>query len=301
MDRFQTMAAFVAVAEENGFAPAARRLGMSAPSVTRAVSALEARLGARLLFRTTRTVGLTEAGRRYLADCRRILAEVADADRQAAGIHDAPSGRVTVTASLLFGRDILMPLLLDLLDRHPALSVTTLFVDRVVHLMNEGIDVAIRIAELPDSGLSAVRVGQVRPVLCASPAYLAARGRPEAPEDLGDHETIEFMHLASGGGWSFRHEGQGRAVRTGSRLLVNSADAAILAAESGRGITRVLSYMIAGQRAGGTLETLLDDYAPPPLPIHVVHKEAGQTSARVRAVVDHLVEHLRSDSVQARL
>ncbi len=296
MDRLHTMSVFVAVAEETGFAPAARRLNMSPPSVTRAVSELEQRLGAKLLHRTTRSVQLTDAGRRYLADCRRILGEIEEIDRHAAGIHATPRGTVTVTASVLFGRMVMAPILLDLLDRYPDISLTTMFVDRVVHLVDEGVDIAIRIADLPDSSLSAVRVGSVRRVLCASPGYLDARGRPDAPTGLAGHETIDFVNMTPGGEWAFEKDGKTHRFRPRSRLRVNSADAAIAAAVRGRGITRVLSYMIGPQLEAGTLELVLDDFGPPAVPVHVVHKEPGQTSARIRAVVDHLAENLRRDT-----
>ena len=169
MDRLQTMTVFVAVAEELGFAAAARRLNMSPPSVSRAVSDLEIRLGARLLHRTTRSVTLTDAGARYLADCKRILAEIREADDHAAGTHTAPRGLVSVTGSVMFGRMMLTPILLDLQKQYPDISIQTLFVDRLVHLAEEGLDVAVRIAELPDSSLTAIRVGSVRRVVCASP------------------------------------------------------------------------------------------------------------------------------------
>jgi DNA-binding transcriptional LysR family regulator len=294
MDRLQTMSVFVAVAEEAGFAAAARRLSLSPPSVTRAVSELERRLGAKLLHRTTRSVQVTDAGQRYLADCRRILTEIEEVDRHAAGIHAPPRGAVTVTASVLFGRMVMAPILLELLDRYPEISLTSLFVDRVVHMVEEGIDVAIRIAVLPDSSLSAVRVGSVRRVLCAAPGYLDARGRPDTPSDLAGHETIDFVNMTPGGDWTFEADGKVQRFRPRTRLRVNSADPAIAAAVGGRGITRVLSYMIAEELAAGSLELVLDRFAPPAVPVHVVHKEPGQTSARVRAVVDHLVERLRA-------
>ncbi len=289
------MAVFAAVADEAGFAAAARRLNMSAPAVTRAVSALEARLGARLLHRTTRTVRLTEAGQRYLSDCRRILAEIEEADANAAGIHGTPSGRVTVTASVLFGRMVLAPHLLGFLARHPDVSTEALFVDRVVNLMEEGLDVAVRIAELPDSSLVAARVGAVRRVLCAAPDYLAARGTPRSPRDLDDHDTIDFANMTPHGEWAFRSAGRAVVVRPRSRLRVNNADVAIGAACAGHGITRLLSYMIAPELARGDLTLVLDDHAPPPVPVHVVHKETGHVSARVRALFDHLVTSLRQD------
>lgn len=297
MDRVQTMSIFVAVAEEAGFAPAARKLGLSPPSITRAVSELEARLGARLLHRTTRSVRLTETGERYLADCRRILTELDEADRHAAGIHAAPQGMVTVSASALFGRLHVAPILLNLLDQHPGISITTLFVDRIVHLIEEGVDVAVRIAELPDSSFSAIRVGAMRRVVCASPEYLAEYGSPERPRDLTDHQTINSSHMALGGEWAFQSGGKSSGVKLHSRLTVNNADTAIAAAVAGRGVTRVLSYMIAPQLKSGALKVLLEDFELPAAPVHVLHKEAGQTSARVRAVVDSLVERLRKDPV----
>ena len=293
MDRLQAMSVFVQVAEEGGFAAAGRRLKLSPPSVTRAVSELEARLGCRLLHRTTRKVDLTEAGERYLADCRRILAEVEEADRHATGLHAAPRGQVSVSASILFGRLVMTPILFDLLDRYAELSLSALFVDRVVHLVDEGIDVAVRIAELPSSSLTAVRVGSVRRVLCASPGYLDGHGRPQTPADLSDHVIVDFINMTPGGEWRLQRDDETRSVRPESRFQLNAADAAIGGAVSGRGITRVLSYMVAAQLEQGTLEIVLPDWEPPPVPVHVLHKEPGRTSARVRAVVDHLVEALR--------
>lgn len=291
------MSVFVTVAEEAGFAAAARRLNVSPPSVTRAVSDLEARLGARLLHRTTRSVTLTDAGERYLEDCRRILAEVDAADRHAAGVHAEPRGRVTVTGSVVFGRQVVTPILLELTEAYPDISISTLFVDRVVHLVDEGIDVAVRIAELPDSSLRAVRVGSVRRVVCAAPDYLQQRGRPRQPSDLSDHDILDFVNLVRGKDWVFHRDGGTETVRVPSRLRFNVADAAIAAAMEGGGITRVLSYMIAPHVTSGALDVLLEEFEPPPIPVHVVHKEAGQTSARVRAVVDFLVERLRTNPV----
>ncbi len=293
MDRLQAMSVFVTVANEAGFAAAARRLNMSPPSVTRAVSELEARLGARLLHRTTRSLQLTEAGERYLADCRRILSEIEEADRHAGGIHAAPSGLVKVTASVPFGGMVLTPILFDLLDRYPDISISLQLHDRIVHLLDEGMDVAVRIAELPDSSLTAVRVGSVRRMLCASPVYLEEKGRPNSPSDLSDHQLIDFVNMAPGGEWTFHNADDTMKFRPVSQLHVNKSNVAIAAAVAGRGITRVLSYMISKELALGELEPVLVDLEPPPIPVHIVHKEAGQTSARVRAVLDHCVEHLR--------
>jgi DNA-binding transcriptional LysR family regulator len=287
------MTVFVAVADQAGFAPAARQLSLSPPSVTRAVSELETRLGTRLFHRTTRSVQLTEAGVRYLADCRRILSEIETADQHAAGIHAAPSGLVSVTASMLLGRMVLAPVLLDLLDEYPDISVMAMFADRVVHMYEDGIDVAVRIADLPDSSLTAVRVGRVRNVLCASRDYLADKSRPNHPSDLTDHNLIDFVNLTTAGKWNFGDGRKSIAYEPTSRLRVNSADVAIEAVKNGHGITRVLSYMISPELRSGELEIVLEDYESPPVPVHIVHKEARQTSARVRAVVDYLVQGLR--------
>lgn len=295
MDRLHTMSVFVAVAEEGGFAAAARRLSISPPAVTRAVTALEESLGARLLHRTTRQVRLTSAGQQYLTDCRRILQEVEDADRAAAGIHSLLQGNITVTASALFGRMVVAPLLFDFLDQHPDVSVTTLFVDRVVNLIDEGADVAVRIAELPDSSLSALRVGSVRRVLCASPDYLEKHGTPAEPADLAGHNAISFSAALSSAEWQFHRDGKTMSYRPVSRLNVNAADVAIAAATRGRGITRVLSYMIAPQLESGELQLVLEAFTPPPVPVHVVHKETGHTSTRVRAVFDHLAQCLKDE------
>ena len=300
MDQLKAFSIFVAVAEEAGFAPAGRRLGLSPPTVTRAVFELESHLGARLLHRTTRSVTLTEAGARYLEDCRRILSEIEEADRQAAGIHAEPSGLVTVTASVLFGRMVVAPALIRLLDKYQDISLSTLFVDRVVHVVDEGIDVAVRIAELPDSSLTAVRVGAVRRVVCASPDYLERAGRPQTPADLNGHEIMYFSSMSPSREWAFARGGKTQRLAPASRFHTNTADVAINAALAGRGLTRVLSYMVASHVADGTLEIVLEDYEPAIVPVHVVHKEPGHTSARVRAVVDHLVGELRQNPALAQ-
>lgn len=297
MDQFRAMSAFVGVASAGGFAAAGRDLGLSAPSVTRLVSELEDALGARLFHRTTRSVQLTDAGTRYLEDCRRILSDLEEAGRQVAGRHGVPAGDVSITASVVFGRLVLMPFLFDLMDAFPSLSVSTFFVDRVVHMLDEGFDVAVRIAHLPDSSLAAVKVGTVRRVLCASPAYIYAHGLPMAPADLLDHACIDFSPMTSNGAWDFEKDGRPLQQPIHARLQVNTADAAIIAAVEGRGITRVLSYMIADKVKSGALQIVLQPFEVPPVPVHVMHKEAGRTSARVRATVDHLVEGLRRSPV----
>jgi len=250
-------------------------------------------LGARLFHRTTRSVQLTDAGARYLEDCRRILADLEEAGRQAAGLHGEPTGKISITGSVVFGRLVLMPFLYDLMDSFPSLSVSTFFVDRVVHMLDEGFDVAVRIAHLPDSSLAATKVGTVRRVLCASPEYIYAHGLPLTPGDLAGHACIDFSPMTSGDAWDFEKDGKPLQQAIHARLQVNTADAAIVAAQEGRGITRVLSYMIADKVASGALQIVLQEFEVPPVPVHVMHKEVGQTSARVRATVDHLVTGLR--------
>jgi DNA-binding transcriptional LysR family regulator len=293
MDRLDAMRVFVAVAEEDGFASAARRLGMSPPAVTRAVSALEDRIGTRLLERTTRLVRLTEAGTRFFDDCKRILGEIDEAEASAAGSHTEPRGQIAVTAPVMFGRIHVAPVLFDFLTRYPHVTVRTLLVDRVVDLMEEGLDVAVRIAHLPDSSLSAVRVGAVRRVVCASPRYLRSRGTPRTPTEVAQHDAVLFSQATAAEDWLFAS--QTRAVRPRAQLVVNTADVAIAAAVAGHGLTRVLSYQIAPELKAGRLKIVLAEFEPPPLPIHIVHIAGRRASARVRALVDFMVERFRGD------
>ncbi|WP_239470567.1 LysR family transcriptional regulator [Archangium violaceum] len=295
MDRLETMRVFVAVAEEEGFAPAARRLAMSPPAVTRAIAALEERIGTRLLHRTTRIVRLTEAGGRFLTDCKRILGEIEEAEASAAGSHTEPRGQLGVTASMMFGRMFVAPILLDFLARHPHVTARTLLVDRVVDLVDEGLDVAVRIAHLSDSSLSAVRVGSVRRVVCASPRYLAEHGVPRTPAELSRFDALTFSSTASQQAWSFASGTRVQTVSPPTQLIVNTAEVAIAAAVAGRGVTRVLSYQIAPELLSGKLQIVLADFEPPPIPIHVVYLEGRRAHARVRSFVDFAVDRLRSE------
>jgi DNA-binding transcriptional LysR family regulator len=295
MDRLDSMHAFVAVADEEGFAAAARRLAASPPAVTRAVSALEKRIGARLFHRTTRIVRLTEAGERFLADCRRILAEIDEAEASAAESHAEPRGQVAVTAPAMFGRMFVAPIVLEFLARYPRVVARMLLVDRIVDLVEEGVDVAVRIAHLPDSSLSSIRVGSVRRVLCASPDYLAAQGVPRSPADLARFEAIAFSQTGWRETWAFGSGARRETIGAPTRLIVNTAELAVAAAVAGRGLTRVLSYQIAPELRAGRLEIVLANFEPPPVPIHVVHAEGRQAAARVRHFVDFAVERLRAD------
>ncbi|MGZ8226783.1 MAG: LysR family transcriptional regulator [Methylococcaceae bacterium] len=296
MDRLHLMTVFVAVAEEQSFAGGSRRLNMSPPAVTRAVAALEDRLGVKLFTRTTRYVRLTDAGQRYLEDARRIINEVDEADEAAAGINAEPRGHLAVTAPVLFGRMFVIPGIVDYLQRYPDMEVSAAFLDRTVNLLEEGLDVCIRIGELPDSSMRAVRVGQVRRVLCASPEYLAAHGSPKSPQELAGHCLV----AAATGSWSatewkFEEGGKMTSNRIKPRLSVTSNDAAIDAVIRGMGVTRVLSYQIGPYLASGQLQIILSGFESAPLPIHVIHREGRHASAKVRTFVDLIVEKLRSN------
>ncbi len=294
MDRFKALSIFVAVAEEGGFAAAGRRLGLSAPSVTRLVLELETELGAVLFHRTTRSVHLTQAGEGFLGRAVQLLADMEDAVQAVAGAQLEPRGHVRITGSVLFGRIVLTPLLFELMDLYPTLLFSSLFVDRIVHMVDEGLDVAIRLAHLPDSTLTAVRVGEVRRVLCASPDYLETHGMPVSVGDLASHEIVQFSQNLDREAWTFYENGRGITFRASPRLMVNNADSAIAAALDGRGVTRVLSYQVADHVAAGRLVHVLTENEGEPIPVHVVHKEGARVSRRVRVVVDHLVSGLRA-------
>ncbi|MGW8394342.1 LysR family transcriptional regulator [Pseudoduganella sp. HUAS MS19] len=295
MDRLYLMTVYVAVAEEQGFAAGARRLGMSPPAVTRAVAALEERLGVKLLDRTTRHVRVTEAGQRYLDDARRIIAEVDEADDAVAGINAAPRGHLAVTAPVLFGRLYVMPGIVEYLQRYPAMDVSTVFVDRLTNLLEEGIDVGIRIGELPDSTMRAIPVGQVRRMIIASPSYIAKHGAPATPQELAQHTIVASSGSSVPPDWRFHHGGSSQSLRVKPRLGVNNNDSAIEAVRSGFGIARLLSYQAAALLEAGELVEVLQDYATPAVPVHIIHRDSRQGSTRIRSFVDLMAERLRTD------
>lgn len=296
MDRLHSMTVFIAVAEEGGFAVAARRLNMSPPAVTRTISALEAHLGVRLLTRTTRFVRLTDAGQRYLESSRRIVAEADEADEAAAGVHAAPRGQLAVTAPVLFGSMHVMPAIVAFLQRYPEVTVNAVFLDRVVNLLEEGMDVGIRIGELADSTMRAIPVGAVKRIICAAPDYLARHPALHTPQDLVGQTIISASPVSAGMEWHLGSGKQQCSVRIQPRLTVTSNAAAIAAALSGFGITRLMSYQVAEHLAAGSLVRLLPDYEPPALPVHIIHQEGRQASAKVRALVDVLLAQLRGNS-----
>lgn len=282
MDRLQAMNVFVTVADLRGFAPAARRLRLSPSAVTRQLAALEDHLGARLLQRTTRSVTLTDAGTRFLARARGILADVAEAEGAAQAERSSPRGRLVVSAPLVFGRMHVAPLVCAFLARHRDVSAELVLTDRVVSLVDDGVDAAVRIGALDDASFVARALGSTRRVLVASPAYLASRRPPRTPSELAHHEVIVLSSLAPSGEWRFGE--QRVAIRP--RLVTNAADAAIGHALLGGGIAMALSYQVADAVREGRLEVVLADHEPPPLPIHVVYPSTRLLSAKVRAFVE---------------
>lgn len=295
MDRLHLMNVFVAVAETESFAAAARRLGLSPAAITRAIAALEKSLAAKLFDRTTRYVRATAAGQRYLDDARRIVTEVNDADEAVKGINAAPRGRLAVTAPVLFGKMFILPGIIEYLQRYPEMEVSALFVDRVVNLLEEGLDVGVRIGELPDSSMKAIRVGTVRRVLCAAPEYLKKHGTPSKPADLAQHTIIAAIGVSPTNDWKFRAGAKFINGRVKPRLSVNSNDAAIEAALAGFGITRLLSYQIAPYVAARRLKIIFSEFEPAPMPIHVLHREGRYASAKIRSFVDLFTARLKKD------
>ena len=293
VDHLQRLRTFVAVAESGSFVGGARRREISAPAATRAVASLERHLGALLLQRTTRSLRLTEAGEAFLADCRRILGELEAAEAAVTGVGDEPRGALAVTAPALFGSRHIAPLLFEFLDRHPALQARALFTNRLVHLVDEGFDVAVRIAVLPDSGLTAVPLGHMRAVIVASPAYLERHGTPRMPADLRGHRavglTIEGQQRL---GWRLPNGKAGAEPR--ERLIVNGNDVKVAAAVAGHGLARALAYQVTDEVRDGRLRVVLADQEPAPLPVHLVYPAGRGAAAKVREFIRFAVPRLRA-------
>lgn len=293
MDRLAALAAFVTIANKGSFAAAARKHRVSPQAITRAIAGLEEHLGVRLFQRTTRSVRLTEDGAQFVVRCRQVLADLRDAELSVMGARSEAQGTLVVTAPVVFGRLHVVPIIASLLKRHPRLAVRLLLIDRFVQLVEEGVDVAVRIGELADSALRAVRVGEVRRVLVASSDYLKANGTPAVPADLRRHAVIAFTSISASDEWRFGAD-ERTAVGVRPRLIVNSADAAIAAAEAGLGITRVLSYQVSASVAQRRLRTVLDGAAPSPMPISLLFQADRAASPNVRSFVDEAVSYFRT-------
>ncbi|WP_392384310.1 LysR family transcriptional regulator [Marinomonas primoryensis] len=295
MDQLHLMNVFVAVAEEQGFAAASRRLNMSPPAVTRAITALENDLGVTLLTRTTRYVRATDAGYRYLEDARRILQYVTLANEAAIGVNAEPTGHLSITAPVLFGQRYVIPGVVDYLQRYPATKVETFLLDRVVNLLEEGFDVGIRIGKLPDSSMRAKKVGSVRVLLVASTNYLNTYGIPQSLEDLSKHTLISSSSGSMSNDWKFEVQGKKTPFHIQPRLKVTTNQAAINAALENFGITRVISYQVADELANGRLKIVLESFELPKLPIHIVHREGRLSSSKVRSFIDLMAKRLSED------
>ncbi|MBI2255424.1 MAG: LysR family transcriptional regulator [Proteobacteria bacterium] len=297
MDRIDAMRVFVTTLDEGSLAGAARKLGHSAAAVTRAISFLESHVGTQLLHRTTRSIRLSEAGERYAAACRRVLAELEEADLLAAGESAAPRGMLTLTGPLSSGCTVLRPILDAFLDGHPEVRARLHLMDRKVSLVEEGIDIALRIAHLPDSSLIAIRLGEVRRVVAASPAYLKGRPKIRSPKDLVDHQCIA-MNVFGPDNWTFPNGKAGPAAETvdiAPRLMVNTVEAAVASAAEGHGLTRVFSYQVAEEVRAGRLVNVLIDPPEAALPVHLLTPEGRLGVPKVRAFFDFAVPRLKAE------
>jgi DNA-binding transcriptional LysR family regulator len=294
MDRLESMAILAQVVEAGSLSGASRRLKMPLATLSRKVSELEAHLKTRLLNRSTRLLTLTGAGESYLAAARRILEDVEAAERAASGEYNAPRGELVMTAPVVFGRVHMVPIVLDFLRAYPEIDVRLTLSDRVVNLQEGHMDLGARIGRLPDSSLIAVRVGDVRRMVCASPGYLAARGRPGHPADLIGHDCISFYPMSSADEWDFPVGKGSEMFPVHSRLAVTTAEAAVDAAVAGAGICRVFSYHVAQARRDGILTTMLEGYEPPPLPVQLIHPAGRMIPLKLRSFLDFATPRLRA-------
>jgi DNA-binding transcriptional LysR family regulator len=294
VDRLDSMKVLLAVIEAGSLSAASRVLGAPLATVSRKISDLEAHLGTRLLIRSSRKLALTDAGQNYVIACKRILEQVADAERAAAGEYNAPRGELTLAAPIAFGRRRILPVAADFLKAYPDIDLRITLSDRISHILDEHIDLAIRIGELADSAFIAKRVGEVRKVVCASPEYFSMRGTPAKPADLAAHDCITFDALMSANAWIFPVGKQEEAVTVRSRLVINTAEAAVDAAIAGVGIARVLSYQVARALQEGKLVLALQAYEAPSWPVSLVHAGQGPLPLKVRAFLDFAAPRLRA-------
>lgn len=294
IDRFDAMAVLLTVVEAGSLSAGARRLRAPLATISRKVADLERHLGAKLLLRTSRRLVLTEAGQAYVAAVRRILAQLEEAERQAAGEYSAPIGELHVTAPVVFGERHLLPVALGFLAKYPGITLRLMLADQQVSLVQEQIDVALRIGHLAESALIATRVGAVQRVICASPDYLARCGVPRRPEDLAGHDGIVFQGFAIAPEWRYQRDSAAFAVEPRPRLAVNTTGAAIQAALDGLGIIRVLSYQVAEELRDGRLQALLKEFAPDSLPVSLVYPAGELLPLKVRSFLDWTVPRLRA-------
>lgn len=295
MDRLDAMKILLQVVEQGNLSAAGRKLGLPLTTVSRKIADLEAHLGARLLVRSNRRVTLTEAGQSYAAACKRILGDVAEAEAAAAGAFAKVRGDLTITAPLVFGRLHVLPVVGAFLRAYPDIDIRLTLADRLLHLQDDHVDLAFRIGALRDSSMKAIKLGEVRRVVAASPAYLASHGAPLVPEDLRQHQCVTFSGLEYEDRWAFHADGAQHVVPIRSRLIVNTAEAAIDSAAAGLGLTRVLSYQIAAAQRAGTLATVLVPFEPVAVPINLVFDGQGAQPAKLRAFLEFAAPRLREE------
>lgn len=294
MDRFESMTVFLAVVDTGSLSAAGRKLGMPLATVSRKLGELETHLKARLLNRSTRQLTLTDAGKNYVVACRRVLEDLDDAERTAAGEYSAPRGELIITAPLAFGRLHVLPIVTDFLRAYPEVDVRLVLGDRVLSILDDHVDLAVRIGVLPDSSLSATQVGTIRRIICGSPNYFAEHGTPTEPQDLSKHPCITFDAVASPDAWSFISAGKETIVPIHSRLTVNSAEAAVDAAIAGIGVTRLLSYQAMAAQRSGLLETVLREFESAPIPVNFVFNNQRRLALKLRAFIDYAAPLLRA-------
>lgn len=294
MDRLEAMSVIVAVAEVGSLSAASRRLAIPVPTISRKVAELETHLKSQLFHRSSRQMKLTEAGKSYIAACRRIIEQIEDAEREVAGEYRTASGDLTVTSPWGLGHMHLLPIACAFLAAYPDIALRLLLTDRVLRPLEDGIDVSIRVGPLADSSMIATRIGSVRMVACASPDYLAAHGRPKRPGDLAVHHCITIDDFGAPRTWGFVEDGRSMAQQIRSRLTVNTSEAAVEAAIGGAGIARVMSYKMDGARRAGALVTMLEDFEPEPLPVHIVYPERKPMPLKLRAFLDWATPRLKA-------
>jgi DNA-binding transcriptional LysR family regulator len=294
MDRLEAMTILLATADLGSLSAASRRLGIPLATVSRRVAELEAHLNVRLLHRGNRKVVWTDAGRSYVASCRRIMDEIAEVERTASGEYRAPQGELTISLPAVLGRTHVLPVIVEFQRAFPDIRMRMLLTDRIVSLLEEHVDVAVRVGELPDSSLIATRVGLIRLVLCASPAYLKGRGTPKTPAELEQHDCIVHESNTTSSGWIFVVDKVPQIIHVPSHLAVNLGEAAVAAAVAGAGIARVLSYLVEDSLKSRALVTVLDAYGPPPLPVSFIHPSQRQVPLKLRAFLEFAVPRLRT-------
>ncbi len=301
MDRFDAMSVLLAAVEQGSLSKASRALGLPLATLSRRVAELETHLNATLLIRSARGLELTPAGRSYVTAAKAILEQVSEAERAAAGEYTEPKGDLVVTAPVMFGRLHVLPVVTGFLAAFADVAVNLMLTDRVAHFFDDQVDVALRIGALPDSGLIATRLGTTRHVICASPAYLAARGTPATPDDLARHSVVTFDTATALGTWQFEQDGIDRTVPIRSRLSVNAIDAAIKAALSGAGLVQANSYQVVEHVRAKRLAIVLTAFERPPRPVHLVYDRRNRLPLKLRAFVDHAVPQLRARLEQATI